>query len=73
MQAAADIAIGETLAGAPPNLGMSLVSVEPTTGYVRALYGGRISLSVGLVSAVLLVLIGTTVGALAGRTPAVRA
>ena len=33
---------------------------------VRALYGGRISLSVGLVSAVLLVLIGTTVGALAG-------
>jgi peptide/nickel transport system permease protein len=33
---------------------------------VRALYGGRISLSVGLVSAALLVLIGTFVGALAG-------
>jgi peptide/nickel transport system permease protein len=33
---------------------------------VRALYGARISLSVGLISAFLLVVIGTTVGALAG-------
>jgi peptide/nickel transport system permease protein len=33
---------------------------------VRALYGGRISLSVGLVSAAILVFIGTIVGALAG-------
>lgn len=33
---------------------------------VRALYGGRISLSVGLVSAAILVVIGTIIGALAG-------
>ncbi len=33
---------------------------------VRMLWGGRVSLSVGLVSAVLLVLIGTTIGACAG-------
>ena len=33
---------------------------------VRALYGGRISLSVGLVSAAILVLVGTFVGAVAG-------
>lgn len=33
---------------------------------VRMLWGGRVSLSVGLVSAVLLVLIGTFIGALAG-------
>ena len=33
---------------------------------VRALYGGRISLSVGLVSAAILVFIGTVIGAVAG-------
>ena len=33
---------------------------------VRLLWGGRVSLSVGLVSAFLLVLIGTIVGAIAG-------
>lgn len=33
---------------------------------VRALYGARISLSVGLISAIIVVLIGTAVGALAG-------
>jgi penicillin-binding protein 1A len=41
MQAAADEAIGRTLAGTPPTLAMSLVSVEPATGHVRALVGGR--------------------------------
>ena len=33
---------------------------------VRMIWGGRVSLSVGLISAVLLVLIGTTIGACAG-------
>ena len=41
MQAAADAAVAATLDGAPPGVAMSLVAVEPQTGYVNALVGGR--------------------------------
>lgn len=40
-QAAAEAAVSQTLAGTAPNVDMSLVSIEPSTGYVRALVGGR--------------------------------
>jgi penicillin-binding protein 1A len=41
LQALAEQAVGEALEGEPPPLEMSLVSVEPSTGFVRAFVGGR--------------------------------
>ena len=41
MQAAAEAEVASALKGTVPNLEMSLVSVEPPTGYVKALVGGR--------------------------------
>jgi len=41
LQAAADAAVTESLAGTSPPLEMALVSVEPSTGFVRTLVGGR--------------------------------
>jgi penicillin-binding protein 1A len=41
LQAHAEAAVDETLAGTAPPLEMSLVSVDPATGHVRALVGGR--------------------------------
>ncbi len=41
MQAAAEAAVAKTLEGTQPPLEMALVAVEPGTGYVRALVGGR--------------------------------
>ena len=41
MQAEAEAAVAERLDGTAPPLEMSLVSVEPSTGFVRALVGGR--------------------------------
>ncbi|MEX2660130.1 MAG: transglycosylase domain-containing protein [Acidimicrobiales bacterium] len=41
MQAEAQRAVGATLEGTEPGLEMSLVSVEPSRGYVMALVGGR--------------------------------
>ena len=41
LQAAADAAVANTLSGTEYPLEMSLVSVEPQTGQVRALVGGR--------------------------------
>lgn len=41
LQAEADAAIGKTLQGTSEPLEMSLVSIEPQTGHVRALIGGR--------------------------------
>jgi penicillin-binding protein 1A len=40
-QAAAEASVAETLSGTAPPLEMSLVSVEPSTGHVQALVGGR--------------------------------
>jgi penicillin-binding protein 1A len=41
MQAAAEAAVSDTLSGTEPPLEMSLVAVEPPTGLVKALVGGR--------------------------------
>ena len=41
LQAQAEAAVGNTLAGTTPPLEMALVSVDPNTGYVKALVGGR--------------------------------
>ena len=41
LQVAAAQSVAETLDGTAPPLEMSLVSVEPTTGFVRAMIGGR--------------------------------
>jgi penicillin-binding protein 1A len=41
LQAAAEGATAEGLAGVDPAIEMALVSVEPQTGYVKALVGGR--------------------------------
>ncbi|MBW3548729.1 MAG: penicillin-binding protein, partial [Actinobacteria bacterium] len=41
VQGEADRAVGETLDGTDPPLEMSLVAVEPHTGFVKALVGGR--------------------------------
>ncbi len=41
MQAEAERSVAETLSGTEPPLEMSLVSVEPLTGFVKALVGGR--------------------------------
>ena len=41
LQAAAEAASKDTLGGTNTNLEMSIVSVEPLTGYVKALVGGR--------------------------------
>jgi penicillin-binding protein 1A len=41
MQAKAEAAVAETLRGTQPPLEMALVAVEPETGLVRALVGGR--------------------------------
>ena len=40
-QSAAEATVGKQLFGTKPPLDMSLVSVEPSTGYVKALVGGR--------------------------------
>lgn len=40
-QAAAEKAISDSLAGTSPPLEMALAAVEPETGYVRAIVGGR--------------------------------
>jgi membrane peptidoglycan carboxypeptidase len=41
VQAAAERAVAEAVAGVPPPLDMALAAVEPRTGFVRALVGGR--------------------------------
>jgi penicillin-binding protein 1A len=41
VQAAADFTIGNTMKGTAPPLDMALVAVEPATGYVKAMVGGR--------------------------------
>ncbi|MCU1463929.1 MAG: penicillin-binding protein family [Acidimicrobiales bacterium] len=41
MQAAAEFTITNTLSGTKPPLEMALVAVEPATGYVKAMVGGR--------------------------------
>ena len=41
LQAAAELSVADTLSGTEAPLEMSLVSVEPSTGHVRALVGGR--------------------------------
>jgi penicillin-binding protein 1A len=41
LQAEAEAAVQDQLAGTKPPLEMSLVAVEPPTGYVKALVGGR--------------------------------
>ncbi|MGH9164977.1 MAG: transglycosylase domain-containing protein [Acidimicrobiales bacterium] len=41
LQAKAEASVAETLNGTAPPLEMSLVAVEPPTGYVKALVGGR--------------------------------
>lgn len=41
LQAKADEAVRNTLDGTKPPLEMSLVTIDPTTGYVKALVGGR--------------------------------
>ncbi len=41
VQSAAESTVGKQLFGTKPPLDMSLVSVEPSTGYVKALVGGR--------------------------------
>ena len=41
LQGEAQRAVGATLEGTAPPLEMSLITVEPTTGYVKALVGGR--------------------------------
>ena len=41
MQAKAEQAVANTLKGTAPDLDMSLVSVEPGSGFVKALVGGR--------------------------------
>lgn len=41
LQDEAEAAVADTLRGSPPPLSMSLVSVEPSTGLVKALVGGR--------------------------------
>ena len=41
MQAAAEKAVADTLEGTPPGVNMALVAIEPQTGYVNALVGGR--------------------------------
>jgi membrane peptidoglycan carboxypeptidase len=41
LQAEAEASVAQTLDGTAPPLEMSLVSVEPSTGHVRALVGGR--------------------------------
>ncbi|HYF45191.1 MAG TPA: transglycosylase domain-containing protein, partial [Acidimicrobiales bacterium] len=41
LQAMAEASVAETLDGTAPPLEMSLVSVEPSTGHVRAFIGGR--------------------------------
>jgi len=41
LQAMAEASVAETLDGTAPPLEMSLVSVEPSTGHVRAFVGGR--------------------------------
>ena len=41
MQDLAEKKVSEALAGEPPPLDMSLVAVEPPTGFVKALVGGR--------------------------------
>ena len=41
LQSEAEEVIAKSLAGSKPPIDMSLVSVEPTTGYVKALVGGR--------------------------------
>jgi penicillin-binding protein 1A len=41
LQDAAEQEVAKTLDGAPPEVSMALVSVEPGSGYVKALVGGR--------------------------------
>ena len=41
MQANADKAVADALAGTSPPIDMALVAVEPRTGFVRAMVGGR--------------------------------
>jgi penicillin-binding protein 1A len=41
LQALAEAAVRQTLAGTSPPLEMALVSVDPNTGYVKAMVGGR--------------------------------
>ncbi|MHB8464211.1 MAG: transglycosylase domain-containing protein [Acidimicrobiales bacterium] len=41
LQDEAEASVAKTLQGTPPNLEMSLVSIEPQTGHVRVLVGGR--------------------------------
>lgn len=41
VQSAAEATVANKLSGTKPPLDMSLVSVEPTTGYVKAIVGGR--------------------------------
>ncbi|HEX2272343.1 MAG TPA: transglycosylase domain-containing protein [Acidimicrobiales bacterium] len=41
LQAMAEAAVRSTLAGTSPPLEMSLVTVDPNTGYVKAMVGGR--------------------------------
>ncbi len=41
LQGLAEAAVGNSLSGTNPPLEMSLVSVEPSTGFVKALVGGR--------------------------------
>jgi penicillin-binding protein 1A len=41
LQTLAEAAVDEALAGTSPPVGMSLVSVDPATGFVKALVGGR--------------------------------
>jgi penicillin-binding protein 1A len=41
LQAEAEEAVAKSLAGSKPPIDMALASVEPTTGYVKALVGGR--------------------------------
>jgi len=41
LQAAAEQSVSDTLAGTDPPLEMALVSIEPQTGHVRAMVGGR--------------------------------
>ncbi|MDP9388983.1 MAG: transglycosylase domain-containing protein, partial [Actinomycetota bacterium] len=41
LQAHAEATVADTLSGTKPPLEMSLVAVEPPTGYVKALVGGR--------------------------------
>ena len=47
LQDAAERAVAESLTGVDPDIEMALVSVEPQTGYVKAMVGGRDFLAPG--------------------------